>query len=1197
MGLDDYRLTVQLDAGRDGVRYRAERRSDGAAVEVVRLDPLQDDPLRRAELHRRSILCGSLRHPIIRPILEADFTCDPAYLVFPASGPPTLAEIVAVEGVMAAPVALEILDAVASALAAIHRLGFVHGRLDPRAVRGRVRGELSLDVSGVEAQADRPGGSIIADHFQAPELLPGAAATPESDVFSLGGLGRWLWWGTSRTGQPFEEIADLLESLCATDPFERPSAVQASSHIGVLLALGAQSIVASPAGATSEWSSDSKLPGEERGLYFDLKLSGGDAAAPASVAVRAETMPARLGRYRIVSRLGAGGMGEVFKAVDEADGRVVAVKVLRPNHAGRASALKRFRKEARLLARVRNPYVTNLLDVNEDQGLHYIVLEYVDGESLEQALAARGRLDEPTALAIAADVARGLMDAHRLGIVHRDVKPANILVIGALGAVGDGPRVKLSDFGLARQEFEAGSQVVTQAGVVVGTPSYMAPEQCSGGSIDARTDIYALGATLFHLLAGRPPFEADDWRLVIARHQNEPPPPLRSLNAAVSEGLARVVERTLAKAPDARYVDAEALLADLERLLRGEPTGLPVHPALPDADGAYVQAFEFSWDLDASPSALWPYVANTDRVDRALGFGAVRYTLKLDPAVGLRRFLEGRKAGQVEEGEEQPYEWVEGRRLGILREYSRGPFVWVVSVVELTARAGGGTTLTHRLRLEPRGRLMRLGSRWGVGSRLKNDLARVYRRIDSALTGRLGGNPLVDPFEPAAELSAPRGLRLVGLLQALKAKGVSERIVAALGAFLTEAPAPELSRIRPIALARRLGLDEDAVVVACLHAAHVGLLVLLWDLLCPVCRIPSEVKETLRAIADHGHCEACQADFALDFAASVELVFRSHPQVREADTNTYCAAGPAHSPHVVAQLRLAAGERLELDLTLREGAYRLRGPQLGWAFDFRVAPGAPSRRWELSLSSGPIDGLSPTLGTGTQTLGLGNDTDRPLVVRVERVAARDDALTAARASTLAVFRELFPAEVLAPGRLVSISDVTLLMTDLDSPGTSLYTELGDARAFAVLAEQYLLIDAAVRLAGGAIVKSIGEGVVAAFCTPEAALEAGLAIARDMAATASTRALAPRLRLAAHRGPAMAATLNDDLDYFGATVHEARSALRFTPSGAFTVTRAVAADPQVAARLSALGRAVEVVAGLADDCVFGPLLRLSALAAS
>ena len=163
-------------------------------------------------------------------------------------------------------------------------------------------------------------------------------------------------------------------------------------------------------------------------------------------------------------------------------------------------------------------------------------------------------------------------------------------------------------------------------------------------------------------------------------------------------------------------------------------------------------------------------------------------------------------------------------------------------------------------------------------------------------------------------------------LDELAARGIDLAIVERLGHFLEQAPDPEVARIRPLALAQRWGVDGDSLVAACLHGAREGLLVLLWDLLCPICRISSEIKDTLRAIADHGHCPACNLDYPLDFASSVELVFRVHPEIRSVDLGTYCIGGPAHFPHVLAQVRVAGGERIELALELPEGSYRVRGP-------------------------------------------------------------------------------------------------------------------------------------------------------------------------------------------------------------------------------------------------------------------------------
>ena len=260
---------------------------------------------------------------------------------------------------------------------------------------------------------------------------------------------------------------------------------------------------------------------------------------------------------------------------------------------------------------------------------------------------------------------------------------------------------------------------------------------------------------------------------------------------------------------------------------------------------------------------------------------------------------------------------------------------------------------------------------------------------------------------------------------------------------------------------------------------------LLWDLLCPVCRISSEIKDTLRAIRDHGHCPACNLDYPLDFASSVELIFRVHPEIRPVDLGTYCIGGPAHSPHVPAQVRVAAGERIELPLALPEGSYRLRGPQLPWSLDFQVDarrsdPALARSTWRPAPDPRPPGPSAPV----TRSSPSPTRSTRDLLVRIERTAARTDALTAARASSLALFRELFPGEVLSPGQLATVSTVTLMAVELDpAQADALYRDLGDARAFNVIHELFRLLDEAVRDAGGAVVKTVGEGVLAAFERP------------------------------------------------------------------------------------------------------------------
>lgn len=357
------------------------------------------------------------------------------------------------------------------------------------------------------------------------------------------------------------------------------------------------------------------------------------------------------------------------------------------------------------------------------------------------------------------------------------------------------------------------------------------------------------------------------------------------------------------------------------------------------------------------------------------------------------------------------------------------------------------------------------------------------------------------------------------------------------------------------------------MVSACLYGAREGLLLLHWDLLCPLCRIPSEVKETLRALKGHGHCEACNIDYELDFANSVEMIFQAHPDVRDADVRTYCIGGPAHFPHVVAQVRIAPDERLELDLTLGEGAYRLRGPQLPHHLDFRVQDGMGSRRLDVELGAKPDVAAVPRLTAGRQTVVLRNPFDLELVIRVERMAIRDDALTAAMASSLALFRELFPGEVLSPGQLVSVATLTFLVTAV-ADARRLYGELGDAKTFGMVREHFRLADEAIKSQSGALVKTVGEGVLGVFREPHAAVRAAFALPELMRQDPATRNL--HLRQAIHSGLAMAATINDHLDYFGQSVNSAWQLLDMAHADEVVLSDTVASHADVTEFLRSKG---------------------------
>src|SRR5215475_8963474 len=251
------------------------------------------------------------------------------------------------------------------------------------------------------------------------------------------------------------------------------------------------------------------------------------------------------GRYRLEAKLGSGGMSTVYLGRDQTLDREVAIKVMHREMSEQADQLERFRQEARAVAKLSHPNVVTVIDAGEDGGYPYIVFEYVEGETLKQRIAREGALDPQEAIAYAIEIARGLSMAHARNMVHRDIKPQNILI----DAEG---RAKLTDFGISRQLEQDG---MTATGRVLGTTDYVAPEQAMGRGADQRSDIYALGVVLYEMFTGEVPFHADSQVGVAMKHVNEEMPDVQQHRPEISAAAALVVERATAKDPAKRYQD------------------------------------------------------------------------------------------------------------------------------------------------------------------------------------------------------------------------------------------------------------------------------------------------------------------------------------------------------------------------------------------------------------------------------------------------------------------------------------------------------------------------------------------------------------------------------------------------------------------------------------------------------------------
>jgi len=262
------------------------------------------------------------------------------------------------------------------------------------------------------------------------------------------------------------------------------------------------------------------------------------------------------GRYTLDHEIGAGGMATVYLATDDKHDRKVALKVLKPDLAA-VLGPDRFPREIRIVAQFNHPHILSLYDSGESQGFLYYVMPFVEGESLRQRVRREGQLPIGDAVRILREVVDALAYAHERGIVHRDIKPDNVMISGRHAVV--------TDFGVAKAVSAAGGEKLTTVGVAVGTPTYMAPEQAMGEvNVDHRADLYAVGALGYEMLSGKPPFDGPTAQAILSAHVLEPPPDLRARRPAVPPVLADALRRCLAKDPADRWQRAEDLLAQLE---------------------------------------------------------------------------------------------------------------------------------------------------------------------------------------------------------------------------------------------------------------------------------------------------------------------------------------------------------------------------------------------------------------------------------------------------------------------------------------------------------------------------------------------------------------------------------------------------------------------------------------------------------
>ncbi|MGF1468618.1 MAG: serine/threonine-protein kinase [Sandaracinaceae bacterium] len=323
------------------------------------------------------------------------------------------------------------------------------------------------------------------------------------------------------------------------------------------------------------------------------------------------------GRYEIQQFLAEGGTGLVFRGVHQTLGRPVAIKVLRKEYSQLAEALERFRREARAATAVGNPHIVTIYDFGRLEGRQaYVVMELLDGVELAAILERQPQVPWTRAVDIVLQLTEGMAAAHAAGIIHRDLKPENVVLVRDPETGAPSSFVKILDFGVAK--FQGAQVRLTGAGRMVGTPEYMAPEQCTGGAVDVRTDIYALGVMLYEMLMGRLPFAGGTLEECVRQHLQDPPPAFRKVgpDIEVPSGLEKVVRRCLAKAQDDRFGSMGELAAALAPFLERDTTAIPLSSRRPTVKAARMSR---RWALGArAAGVLGGLVAGWARVGEAL---------------------------------------------------------------------------------------------------------------------------------------------------------------------------------------------------------------------------------------------------------------------------------------------------------------------------------------------------------------------------------------------------------------------------------------------------------------------------------------------------------------------------------------------------------------------------------------------------
>lgn len=537
--------------------------------------------------------------------------------------------------------------------------------------------------------------------------------------------------------------------------------------------------------------------------------------------------------------------------------------------------------------------------------------------------------------------------------------------------------------------------------------------------------------------------------------------------------------------------------------------------------------FSWNWQLKSTPEQLWTYITDTNHLLKNLKQPTVQQTnISPDVEPGLIQ-LSYNGINRYEVWEEEPYEWEYPYRFGVVRHYQSGAYKDLKIQVDLRPN-NAGTRIQFQLWAKPRLSILSYFTTLKIKTLFKNRLKKTVHTYDKlALQDK-------KPFQHSNQNQLVRGgkQRLTQIREELHNSEVNATILEKIISHIRSADDLDLQRIQPYDLADCWNMPRKDVLEVFFHATKAGLVNFNWDLRCPTCRSIQESATTLNKVHEPIFCSKCEQEFNVNFNKTIELSFTPNPLIRKINEAEYCIRGPQKKPHVLIQQYLEPGENRYLKTDLPEGTYILRtSDSEGTATICVVEDGKDTVH--IALQNSGLNGEQVNL-CSDPNLSIKNNSTKTQTITVEKRAWSNNRVSAAQATSTQLFRNLFGEEVLRKGEKISVDNLTLMFTDLfDSTG--IYNEEGDDKAVGQVIDHFEILQHAIAQEDGAIVKTIGDSVMAVFCEPAQALRAYLK-AQEFLAEDERFSKNLQLKAGIHHGSCVAVNLNSRIDYFGSTVN-------------------------------------------------------------